>query len=123
MNPQCKSAAIGTHTLRLLCAASLLFFLFYTAPHRVHHSFEQLASGTHRHADTPKRDPDQPNQSPVASDCVFQTAAGRCTFGGSAALPSLASAFSLQERIFFATASRPHRLLDKSFEIRAPPAV
>jgi hypothetical protein len=64
----------------LLHAAAFVFFLLYTAPHRVHHFFEQSpgippvdharpndTSGNHGHEGNP--------QHPLRTDCAAQTAA------------------------------------------------
>jgi hypothetical protein len=62
-----------TRSASAFWAASFLFFLLYSAPHRVHHFFEQFPQAAHHH----DSDHEHPNNggghgSPNAPKCVFQ---------------------------------------------------
>jgi hypothetical protein len=59
-------------------AAAFLFFLLYSAPHQVHHVFEQLPQAHHHDADHEHSTPDRHDHSSSGSNCVFQISASRC---------------------------------------------
>jgi hypothetical protein len=107
--------------LYIFWAASFLFFLFYSAPHRVHHFFDQVqpasraASGDH-HDKT-----DQQNKAPNASDCVFQASANRCAVGLTAQTQPPAKTRLVQVIFVFHDATNQHQFLASAFHIRAPP--
>jgi len=75
-----KQLSLAKRGLCLNAAISLLFFLVFSAPHRVHYFFEQTSSPTahhiiyadaHNHSDGNDRDPHDKSQ-PVSkkSDCI-----------------------------------------------------
>lgn len=75
-----KQLSLTKRGLCLNAAISLLFFLVFSAPHRVHHFFEQTSAPTadriiyadaHHHSDGNDRDPHDKSQ-PVSkqSDCI-----------------------------------------------------
>ena len=104
-----------------LCAASFLFFLLYSAPHRVHHLLDrvdpvsQVDSGDH-HGKT-----DQQNQLPDNSDCVFQASVNRCAFGVTAQFQLQPEALLFESLLVFHDIIRPQQHLAAAFQIRAPP--
>jgi hypothetical protein len=103
-------------------AASLLFFILYSAPHSVHHFFEQHSAATHddsaNHHGT-----DQPNKSTNNSDCVFQISASRCTFGLTAQPQSFSPIDLVQALIIYGSPRRSPRFFSSPFPIRAPPQI
>jgi predicted DNA repair protein MutK len=106
---------------RALLATSFLFFLAYSAPHRVHHFFDQVQSAG-QHDSTDHHNPtDHQNQSPKGSDCVFQISAARCVFGLAAKLHALALAPLVQAFVAFPEFDRQQQFLAAAFLIRAPP--
>lgn len=106
---------------RALLATSFLFFLAYSAPHRVHHFFDQAQSaGQHDSADH-HNPTDHQNQSPNGSDCVFQISANRCAFGLTVQPHALASILFVQGLVAFQDFHRQQRFVAAAFLIRAPP--
>jgi hypothetical protein len=70
-----------TRALATLCAASLLFFIGYTAPHRVHHFFDAATSPAHATSDS-HHDQSGPSRDATSDpECVFQASANRCADG------------------------------------------
>jgi hypothetical protein len=79
--------------MRLALAGAFLFFVLYSAPHRVHHLFEELgvspkssddvamATGPHSHAeqnsahDNPGHEHDQNSRGSAKADCTVQAVA------------------------------------------------
>src|SRR5262245_16034443 len=111
----------ATRAAYAFCAASFLFFLVYSAPHRVHHIFEQLEA-TSQQSGHDHHDGSNPNKtSSNNSDCAFQTTASRCAVGLTAWVhlltptPVVEPLFSSQEK------THPQQLLSAAFLIRAPP--
>jgi hypothetical protein len=106
--------------LGFFIASALLFFLAYSAPHRVHHSFEKAAesqehdSNQHEHSD---------RQNPPVNEppCVFQSVAAGCHLRFIAQI----TFSSLQIFTEKTTARRcsipPYHLAITAFAIRAPP--
>jgi hypothetical protein len=104
----------------VLCAATLLFFILYTAPHRVHHFFDQVQSASHDRSDEHHKR-EQPNKSGAEPDCVFQLSASRCALSAAAQFQALAL-HRLVENIFvYYNTNRPQQYLTAAFQIRAPP--
>jgi hypothetical protein len=104
-----------------LCAASFLFFLIYTAPHRVHHIFDQFeAADRHgardHHSKSERRDPSSSD-----SNCVFQVSANRCAVGPTPLIQPLTLAQFVQRLLVFQEKTRPRQFLSAAFPIRAPP--
>jgi hypothetical protein len=108
----------GAHAL---CAASFLFFLLYSTPHRVHHFFEQLEAPNHgaasdHHGKSERRDPPSSD-----SNCVFQVSANRCAIGLTLSIQPLMP-LGLVQRLFIFQKKTPLRqFLSAPFQIRAPP--
>jgi len=102
-----------------LCAATFLFFLIYTAPHRVHHFFEQTRpqSHAHNHDDGSNRH-DTPSTGP---DCVFQASASRCAIGLTTQIQPLVLTLFVQNSVIFPDSTSHEQFLPGSFQIRAPP--
>lgn len=107
--------------LSALCAASFLFFLFYTAPHRVHHFFEQARPLSHASADDHHGNSDKPNQAPDAADCVFQASANRSADALSAEFQPLATIWCHQSVVVPLDHQYPHQFISAPFHSRAPP--
>src|SRR5262245_21625693 len=104
-----------------LCAAAFLLFLIYSAPHRVHHVFEQIEAASHEDAHDHHGGSKRQNSSPNHSDCAFQASANRCTIGLTA-LVHLSTPTWLVQRLFaFQEKSDFKQLLAAAFPIRAPP--
>jgi len=76
-----RSQPLITRCVSALWAASFLIFLVYSAPHQVHHSFEQLPKAHHHNGDHehPKHGTDR--GSSAETKCVFQLSASRCHVG------------------------------------------
>ena len=104
-----------------LCATSFLFFLLYSAPHRVHHVFEQIEAANHRAAHGHHDESKPRNNSANESDCVFQAAANRCAIGPMAQIQPLTVIQFVQH--LFVSKETPHlrQFLSAAFPIRAPP--
>jgi hypothetical protein len=104
-----------------LWAATFLFFLLYTAPHRVHHFFEQAQTANHHHSDHDHPTSDRQDKSAADSNCPFQASVNRCDIGLGAQSEPPAPVLFVQGAIFsYATASHD-RYLPVSLQIRAPP--
>jgi hypothetical protein len=98
-----------------LWAAAFLFFLLYSSPHRVHHFFEQVQPQSHEHSH------DHRDASSNDSDCVFQSAASRCSVGLTAQIEPLTLTLIVHSPVFFHESSSQDQFLTGSFQIRAPP--
>jgi hypothetical protein len=107
--------------LGALCAGSFLFFLCYTAPHRVHHFFDQARPLSHASADDHHSNSDKPNQAPDAADCVFQASANRCADGLIATVQPLATIWRHQPFVVLFDHQYPHQFISATFQSRAPP--
>jgi hypothetical protein len=107
--------------LYTLWAGSFLFFLFYSAPHRVHHFFDQVRPASHAVSGDHHDETDQRDKVPSASDCVFQAAANRCAFGLTAHSLALTQTLFVQELIAFHESIGQQQFLTSAFQIRAPP--
>ena len=70
-----------TRSASALWAASFLFFLLYSAPHQVHHFFDQFPQAHQHDADHEHAPTDRNNRSAADSNCVFQVSASRCHLG------------------------------------------
>jgi hypothetical protein len=103
-----------------LCAVSLLFFIVYTAPHRVHHFFDQVQSANHDRSDEHHKR-EQPNKSGAETDCVFQLSANRCALSTTAPFQALALTRLVQDLFISHDSHRPISFSTAAFHIRAPP--
>ena len=117
-----KIARLNRGTYAFL-AASFLFFILYSAPHRVHHFFERTEPVSHASADDHHRDSKQPNQVPKNTDCIFQASANRCAFGATAQFQPLTLILLVQDLLIFYDTARPQQFLTAAFHIRAPPKI
>ena len=104
-----------------LLAASFLFFILYSAPHRVHHFFDQAQAASQRDAGDRHGNTDRQNKSPADSDCVFQSSANRCAFGVTAQFQPLTLTLLVHDLLIFHDTTRPQQFLTAAFHIRAPP--
>ena len=107
--------------LGALCTATFLFFLIYTAPHRVHHFFDQAGPLSHARAGEHSRDADRPSPARDDTDCVFQASASRCAASITAEPPTLPS---VKRYLSFAVPVDhrfSHRFVAAPFQSRAPP--
>jgi len=121
LNPLKDKNSLTSRSAYALCAATLLFFLIYTAPHRVHHFFDQVQSANHEGSGDQNNN-EQPNKSGAESDCVFQVSANRCALSTTAPFQPLALLTRLVEDIFVCyDTNRPQQYLTAAFQIRAPP--
>jgi hypothetical protein len=103
-----------------LCAAMLLFFILYTAPHRVHHFFDQIQTAGHEDSGD-HHNSEQPNKSRAESDCVFQVSANRCVLSTTAPFQPLAPTRLVQDLFISHDSHRPISFSTAAFHIRAPP--
>ena len=104
-----------------LLAASFLFFILYSAPHRVHHFFDQAQEVSQHDTGDRHGNTDHQNKSPTDSDCVFQASANRCAFGVTAQFQPLTLTQLVQDLLIFHDTTRPPQFLTAAFHIRAPP--
>ena len=103
-------------------AASFLFFLLYSAPHRVHHFFEQIEATNHEGAHDHHGESKRQNTSSNGSDCVFQASTNRCAIGLTAQTPQPTLTLLVQSFVDFLEETHPHQFLGAAFQIRAPPS-
>jgi hypothetical protein len=73
------------HSKRKGCAAALyatafLFFLVYSAPHRVHHFFDQVRPAAQDNSDRHHDTADHHDKTTKEPSCAFQVSANRCVF-------------------------------------------
>jgi len=118
-----NGSKLSSRSVSGLCVASFVFFLVYTAPHRVHHFFDQPQTAKHHPSGHDHEGSDRQEKSAADSDCAFQTAANRCAYGLSGqSEPLTAVRFDHSPVSLHATAT-PERFLAESFQIRAPPTL
>jgi hypothetical protein len=117
-----RSPSTITRCTSAFWAASFLFFLLYSAPHRVHHFFERTAPHSHDQSHNDHHQPNHhDNSAPNGSDCVFQVSASRCTIGLAAQIQPLVLMLFAQRSLVFPKSTSPEQSLAGSFQIRAPP--
>jgi len=110
-----------TRSASALWAASFLFFLIYSAPHQVHHFFDQVPQA-HRHdADHEHAPTDRNNRSATDSICVFQVTASRCHLGLAWQVIPSSLPILVRPVTFFPPADSGTHLRPAPFHIRAPP--
>jgi hypothetical protein len=112
---------IMTRGAPALWAASFLFFLIYSQPHRVHHFFEQFPAAhqqdnNHHH---PSRD--HHNRRTNDSNCVFQVSASRCHLGLAAQVSPEPPPIWISPIKFSGTTTQTTDFRPAVFHIRAPP--
>lgn len=104
-----------------LWAASFLFFLLYSAPHQVHHVFEQSPQAHHHDGDHHHPTSNRHHRSSTDSHCVFQISASRCHLGLTAnVVPSVLPILIGLLTDFHSTGGASTNLI-ATFHIRAPP--
>lgn len=117
-----RRRAVTIRWLSFLTALFVVAFIVDSAPHRVHHLFENVQFN-HNHEDTDSRHSDShPTKSASSQpDCVFQSVAGHCHLSSTPPV-HLASFQASSEDITFSFPDRiPYLVLVSSFQIRAPP--
>src|SRR4030095_9422588 len=118
------------HRLRLIIrrtgsaswAASFLFFLVYSAPHQVHHFFEQ-SPNAHHHETGHEHSHSEHNNRYSTADCVCQASVSRCHLGLAWQITPASMPIIVQPFTFFLAADHGSNFLPTAFQIRAPPAV
>jgi len=104
-----------------VCAAALVSFLVYSAPHRVHHFFDQATPASHSHSDGHHKESNQHENPTKDPDCAFQVSANRCVFGQIGQTPLLTLA-PLVHNLFVPHGNdNQQESLARTFHIRAPP--
>jgi hypothetical protein len=105
----------------LAVSALFLFFLIYSAPHQVHHVFDQVRQSDRysedHHSNTDRRGPAKQD-----STCVFQSVASRCHASATAVAQPTAVSVLVQNLAGFSEAAGHQRFIPGTFQIRAPPA-
>jgi hypothetical protein len=114
------------HRKRSACAAALyaaafLFFLVYSAPHRVHHFFDQAKLASHNHSEDDHHGSNHNDKSTKEPDCVFQASANRCVFGSMEQVQALTLSLVVYDLLVFQNSAEPQQFLNGVFHIRAPP--
>jgi len=105
----------------VLWAVSFVFFLVYSAPHRVHHYFEQVPNPSQHHSRDDQNQSKHDHKTPNASDCVFQASANRCAANLTAQVDTPTLTESLEIVAVFAPSRSPQSSLSAPFQIRSPP--
>ena len=105
----------------VLWAVSFVFFLVYSAPHRVHHFFEQIPSSTQNHSSDDQNHSRHNQKTPNGSDCVFQISANRCAANLAAQVDTPALTESPEMLIVLASSRSVQSSLSAPFQIRSPP--
>jgi hypothetical protein len=116
-----RSLSTIARSLSALYAASFLFFLLYSAPHRVHHFFDQVQPASHANSSHHHDENDRRDSAPNAADCVFQAAANRCADGLGAEFEPLATVWHRRAVVVPLDHQYPHPFVSASFQSRAPP--
>jgi hypothetical protein len=117
-----RSPSTITRCTSAFWAASFLFFLVYSAPHRVHHFFEQTAPHSHDQSHNDHHQPNHhDNKAPSASDCVFQVSASRCALNLTAYIDTPNLNETVQIIVSLSENKSLQLFLARPFQIRAPP--
>ena len=117
-----RRLSLITRSVSVFCAASFLFFLLYSAPHRVHHFFDQVQPADH-HSDNRRDKPDHHQKRAGDSDCVFQASASHCAIGLTAQIAPFTLAPFVQNLVSCPESPSRDLFLSGSFQIRAPPQI
>ncbi len=112
-----------TRSASALWAASFLFFLLYSAPHQVHHFFDQFPQAHQHDADHEHAPTDRNNRSAADSNCVFQVAASRCHLGLASQVIPASLPILVRPLSFFHASDRGADPFPTAFQSRAPPLV
>jgi len=110
-----------TRTAHFLYSGVFLFFLSYSAPHRVHHSFDSYQQAPHGADAGGHRSHDR--STPFASDsnCVFQAAANGCHWGPATLVQRVLPSVIITNLTALADSPIRQRFLFPPFQVRAPP--
>jgi hypothetical protein len=103
-------------------AASFLLFLLCSAPHQVHHFFDQSLKAHHDETDHDHSNGRRDNRTSADSNCVFQVSASRCYLGLAWQVTLASQPIIVQTSTFFHAADNGFNFLPAAFQIRAPPA-
>ena len=110
-----------TRAAYFLYAGVFLFFLLYSAPHRVHHFFQQAQQPKQGHAADHRDDPDRRNPPISNSNCVFQAAANGCQLVPTALIQFFSPALLRADLTVLDDSAIRRHFLPHPFQIRAPP--
>ncbi|GEM_PF-1932115 len=113
--------AIGRRSAAAFCAACFLFFLISSAPHRVHHFFEQVGAGGEQAGDHDHAPADQHKRRSNDSNCVFQISASRCHLGLAWQTSAEPPPLRIAALDFSGDLGRAGDFRPAVFHIRAPP--
>jgi hypothetical protein len=104
-----------------LCSGVFLFFLLFSAPHRVHHFFDSYQQA-HHGADADDHRRHAPH-TPIGNDsnCVFQAAANGCQLLPTALIQVFSPSVILADLTVAANSAIRQRFFPRVFQIRAPP--
>jgi len=105
----------------LVYASAFLFFLLYTAPHRVHHFFDQQRQADHSYAAGGQQHHDRQIPPRSNSNCAFQAAANTCHLGPTDLVQFFSSPVLLAGLPVERHLDIPQRYLAYPFQVRAPP--
>jgi len=106
-----------------LYATIFLFFLVYSAPHRVHHFFDQVKPAAQDHPDRHYGTEDHHDNTTKETSCAFQVSANRCVFGPTGQIQLLTLALIAHELLVSQDSAGQQQSLTRIFQIRAPPIV
>jgi hypothetical protein len=110
-----------TRTAYFLYSGVFLFFLFYSAPHRVHHLFEQNQWQSRSEPGDHHKDNDRRLPVSNSSNCVFQAAANGCQLLLVALIQFFSPSVILADLTVPVDSAIRQRFLPHAFQIRAPP--
>jgi len=105
----------------LLYSGAFLFFLLYSAPHRVHHFFDSYQQASHSRDADDHRSHDRSNPVANNSNCVFQAAANSCQLLLAAPVQFFSPSVILANLAVSADSAIRQRFLFSPFQVRAPP--
>jgi hypothetical protein len=110
-----------TRAAYILYSGVFLFFLLYSAPHRVHHFFDSYQQA-HHGADADDHRSHDP-RTPIANDsnCVFQAAANGCQLLLTALVQYFSPSVILANLTVSVDSAIRQRFLFSPFQVRAPP--
>jgi hypothetical protein len=110
-----------TRTAHFLYSGVFLFFLSYSAPHRVHHFFDSYQQAHHGADADDHRSHDR--STPIANDsnCVFQAAANNCHLAPTALVQHFSPSVMLADLTVSVDSAIRQRFLFSPFQVRAPP--
>ena len=116
-----EKTPLFSRALYLSVAGSLLFFLIYSTPHRVHHFFDTHKVEAQQNSADEHHDDHHRRSHPTEPDCVFQAAANGCQLGFTAHTPLTAAPTVIRRFDVPAPIRAQLQYLIKAFHVRAPP--